>query len=555
VRALAATLCALVASACAQSSPVGSLRFVNQPPVTRVNDRLDVPGKPRDRPFAFVLYDLDGYLVAPVLRLLDVPERRRAMDVNAVDEVPDSTWFTNRIGVRPLGVDELHRGSGARADGPEAHKPWTILGTKVGGMSVGFLIRDARGDRYLLKFDEQGFPEMETAADAICARLLWGFGYNLPDDRVVHFAREDLILAPDATVKDVFGNKRPMTAADLESRLALINIRPGRPIRGLASRFLPGVPIGGYPRKGVRADDPNDLIPHEHRRDLRGYYVIASWLAHTDIKESNSLDVWAADPADPGRHYVVHYLVDVGKTLGVNATMTVNDSSSYVHTIDVADMLRSLVGLGLRRRPWDGLRPPALTGVGTIDAEHFHPDRFAPSLPYAPFDEMDRFDAFWAAKIIARFTPAHIRAAVEAGQLSDPRATDYLTRTLIARQRKLVRHWFGLVAPLDRFTAAGDRLCFADLAVEHAIAPDATGHRYRAVAHGWGGAATGWRQERTATASGRVCFTGLQPGPERDGYLIVRIATTGPRRAYPDLQVHLALAPGGGLRVIGLRRE
>src|SRR5688572_455453 len=38
---------------------------------------------------------------------LDVGERRdtRALNVNTVDEVPDSSWFTNRIGRKPMTVD------------------------------------------------------------------------------------------------------------------------------------------------------------------------------------------------------------------------------------------------------------------------------------------------------------------------------------------------------------------------------------------------------------------------------------------------------------------
>ena len=39
-------------------------------------------------------------------------ERRdiRALNVNTVDEVPDSSWFTNRIGRKPLSVPEIVRG-------------------------------------------------------------------------------------------------------------------------------------------------------------------------------------------------------------------------------------------------------------------------------------------------------------------------------------------------------------------------------------------------------------------------------------------------------------
>ena len=35
----------------------------------------------------------------------------RAQNVNTVDEVPNSNWFTNRLGVRPMTVDELLQGA------------------------------------------------------------------------------------------------------------------------------------------------------------------------------------------------------------------------------------------------------------------------------------------------------------------------------------------------------------------------------------------------------------------------------------------------------------
>jgi len=44
------------------------------------------------------------------------------------------------------------------------------------------------------------------------------------------------------------------------------------------SRLLEGKPIGGPPFTGTRPDDPNDRIPHEQRRDLRGLASIFAWL-------------------------------------------------------------------------------------------------------------------------------------------------------------------------------------------------------------------------------------------------------------------------------------
>jgi hypothetical protein len=49
----------------------------------------------------------------------------RALSANPVDEVPDSSWFTNRIGARPLTNGEVVRGpivgeEPPRADGPSS---------------------------------------------------------------------------------------------------------------------------------------------------------------------------------------------------------------------------------------------------------------------------------------------------------------------------------------------------------------------------------------------------------------------------------------------------
>jgi hypothetical protein len=63
-------------------------------------------------------------------------------------------------------------------------------------------------------------------------------------------------------------------------------------------------------------DDPNDRIPHEARRDLRGLLAIDTWLDAVDVTEGQFVDSWVEDPAVKGRHYVVHYAVDFGKSMG-----------------------------------------------------------------------------------------------------------------------------------------------------------------------------------------------------------------------------------------------
>ena len=64
---------------------------------------------------------------------------------------------------------------------------------------------------------------------------------------------------------------------------------------------------------------------------------------------------------------------------------------------------------------------------------------------------MDAADAFWAARIVSRFTDEMIHAIVAAGKISDPEAAAYLTDVLIKRRDKVVQYWISRTNPLDGF--------------------------------------------------------------------------------------------------------
>ncbi len=556
---LAMVMALVLAAACGGASAVGPVRFRNQPVVWRVNDRNDVPKKPKEREYNRTLYHVDGYIVRRLTRMMEFQRARRAQNVNAVDEVPDSAWFTNRIGVREMTLDELRRGPND-GEGPEAHKPWTITGAKVGGLSIGFVMKDARGDKYLLKFDQKRGPEIETSADVIGQRLLWACGYNVPEDWVVYFRREELVIADDATKKDVFGDKEPMTAADLEAGLAKVDVGPDGTYRGLVSKYIDGIPIGPYSREGTRDDDPNDRIPHELRREVRGEYPIFAWLNHTDLQEDNTLDAWVEDPERPGVHYVVHYLIDFGKALGAMGKLNNWKWPGYTYRIDFEVALKSLLGLGVWPRPYDTIESPPIRGVGLFEVSKYDPGSWRPNSIYFPLLDKDRFDAFWGAKIIIRFSPDHIRTAVEQGRLTDPRAVDYLTEVLIARQRKTARYWFDRVAPLDRFEVEGEgessRLCFDDLAIRYNLVDGGERTRYEVRTYDYEGSEIGAAIEATPAQGGRACVGPIARPSTRDGYSIMRIATRRGKTTLPRTQAHLAIDPATQRpRVIGLWRE
>jgi hypothetical protein len=80
-----------------------------------------------------------------------------------------------------------------------------------------------------------------------------------------------------------------------------------------ASLAIPGRSAGHFRFHGTRPDDPNDIVPHEHRRELRGYGTFAAWLNHVDAKAGNTKDTLVTEN---GRVVVRHWLLDFGSTLG-----------------------------------------------------------------------------------------------------------------------------------------------------------------------------------------------------------------------------------------------
>src|SRR3954463_11477140 len=75
----------------------------------------------------------------------------RAQNVNSVDEVPDSSWFSNRAGRTVLTEADVTRGPD-RTDGP-ARGTWTVSSSKSDGVTPGFTVKDSTGQRWFIKFD------------------------------------------------------------------------------------------------------------------------------------------------------------------------------------------------------------------------------------------------------------------------------------------------------------------------------------------------------------------------------------------------------------------
>jgi hypothetical protein len=512
----------------------GAGRFKDQPVIWRVHDTRSI-AEPEERPFDKYSLGLDWFITRRLTRALELPDKEPAHDTNALDEVPDSTWFQNRIGVRNVTPAEAVRGTGGSGP-PQA--PLIVVSGKSGGANPGFLVKDARGVTFVVKFDTLDNPEMQTATGVIVNRIFWALGYHVPNDTLFYFARSELRLAPGATKKNDLKQKLPMTWDDVEEALATSpRLSDGR-YRAFASEFLKGKPLGGFSAEGVRDDDPNDTIPHEHRREVRALRVFAAWTGHTDMKEDNTLDMYVEEN---GKRFIRHYLIDFGEALGAHQAEKRSYEDGYEHAFDWERQGRAAVSFGLWKRPWEDQTETPWLSIGAFSAEHFDPVYWREAYPYFPFFELDAADAFWAAKLVMRFTRPVLEAIVAEGRLSHPAAARYLVNALVERQHKIGLAYLEALTPLDHFTLDRNALCAVDLGVRHGLA------NYGVVA---ALDADGEVLQRyTVDRSGRVCI----PVTRDEDYRYYRLRIERGAEHKPPLQVHFK--SGARPRILGIVRE
>jgi len=477
-----------------------------------------------------------------------------AMNVNTLGEVPDSSWFENRIGVREMPIEELVRGPNT-ASGP-APGTWTVIDAKTQGITPGFTIRDGKREVYFVKFDPVDYPNLSTAADVVGTTFFHAFGYFVPQNHIVYFRPEQLVISKDAWVRDRGRDtRRPMTQADLDGVLARVARRADGSIRCVASQGLSGQPLGPHKYWGTRGDDPNDVFPHEHRRELRGYRVFAAWLNHDDSRSVNSLDVFSAG-AD-GKGWVKHHLIDFSSALGsgsdaMRRIAPQNPRAGNEYVLEKSPFLKTLFSFGIWERPWRHVEYTVYPEVGRIEAEFFEPDAWRPEYPNPAFERMLPTDAFWAARIVSRFGDQAVRALVATGDFDDPAAERHLAETLIRRRDKIVARYFRALNPLAEFAVEASG---ADAAVrfENLGQKAGLGHS-EAYEYEWFVLEnrTGRLDPlpvRGETRERRVAF------PQGShSYVMLRLRTRGSEPAWRKA-VDVYLRREGGARVVGIERE
>lgn len=540
--------------------------YAKAEPVRLDFDMESIP-EPQDVETGY-LYDwVDNMAFQQVKQGFDVPRhmrnltgrRQEALNVNTFDEVPDSSWFTNRNGRRTLSLAEIKQGPDQTA-GP-APGELTVIRAKTIGAAPGFWVRDRVGQIYILKFDPPDNPELMTGAEVIATKLFHAIGYHVPQNTIFRFRRERVRVGKDAKLIDEQNRKRLMTEADLDSLLQKVARQQDGQYRSIASLLLAGKPKGGFTFAGLRKDDPNDIIPHELRRDLRALRIFSAWLNHDDIRVGNTLDMYVTEG---GRQFLRHYLIDFGSTFGSHTTRPNPPEVGHEHVLDMSTAAKVLLSAGLYQPAWrserhDPVRSPA---VGRYSARDFNPSAWKGNFSLVAFEEMTERDAFWAAQIIASFTPEQLAAAIELGEFSSPADAEYLTREIIRRQRIIVGKYARKRAGLANFRVAraGDAsvVSFSDYRINYSEKETARaefgGYTYRLQTVG---------QRPQLLIEKSINETRLTLSP--DLVSVIRQSGTGDAEgAVAELlisqagerqtaRVYLHAQENGGLRIIGVR--
>ena len=538
---------ALAATILSAAAPSGATRrFLADDPIAREPETQDASGVAEWE--IDLTIDLATNLFA---RPGDATPNVRAKNLNTIDEVPDSSWFTNRILARAVAPDEIGRGP-LTGSGPAPGR-WSIVAPKQAGFAPGFTILDSRGDRWFVSFDAAGHPEAATGAIAAANKIFWALGYWQVENYLVSITADELDIGDKATFTPVSGRKRRLERADVGAVLRRAHRSANGSYRAIAARAVPGRPVGGFRYYGTRSDDPNDIVPHEHRRELRALKVFGAWTNLVDMKAGNTLD---AVINERGRSVVRHYLQDIGSTFGTGANGPHDYDEGWELLYDGGLLWRRLVTLGFFIAPWQTIDYTEHPAVGRFEGDAFDPESWRPRVATAAFLRARADDDFWAARRVGAFTDALIRAAVRSGGYTDPASEELLTSVLIKRRNKIAAAYLPAINPLVDFALdLKGELTFRNAAVDAGVAtpPD----RYRAS---WAifDNATGATQPIGAeVTSPRPVVAAPAPLPSAPGTFVrVQVSAPPPARDEWGRPVDVFFTRSAeGWRLVGLERH
>jgi hypothetical protein len=517
----------------------GARPFSTKPVLWEDDDRQPFSPRPEES-FVPLYWDgADHIFFRPFARAWLLETGHPAKNVNALDEVADSSWFTNRLGRHPMTTEEIARGP-CSSPSPMDQLPWKVVGVKIDGANPGFQVKTSTGKRYVIKFDSTQQWGRASSGDVVGSRLYYAAGFHVPCNRVVNL-RVDQLELPAEEIKDPGG--KTLTKERIVELMAHLPRHHDGSIRAMASEFLPGKPQGPWNYDGKWGDDPNDVIWHEDRRELRGSRMLGAWVNHHDARSQNTLAMWMEK--GEGKGYLEHYIIDWGDTLGGLLDWdSVSRRVGFVYYIDWGAMSADFWTFGIPERPWERVQfGPAGPIWGYFEDKEFVPEDWHVGYPNSAFSRMEEDDGAWMARKISYIDDAALSAIIDQADLADPVARSELERVLRGRRDKILRRYLLRLSSLTHPTVKeGRQLCVED----------------RAEAAGLGAPPTPtaqvWltRDAPTAVPVSRggpaeLCVSVPNLG---DGQHVLEVRTGRPGQ-FP-LRIHLL--EGEPLRVVGLER-
>jgi hypothetical protein len=497
----------------------------------------------------------DNSLFRPLAKIWAVDPPSEARNVTALDEVPDSAWFTNRIGAKKIDQVELVRGACSIENllDPENTKDgeYVIDQGKPNGASPGFRVKVGGKKKYMFKTDFAKEPERPSAAAAIGTAIYHNVGFNTSCEQVLFVDPKTFKLTPGLKFTANDGVTKPFDDKALQKVFGEA-VKQGAKYRFQASAWLGGYLLGPFKYEGTRSDDPNDIIAHEDRRDLRGARLIAAWLHHFDAREQNSMDSWiSVDKANPESSpgWVKHYYLDTSDCFGSlwdwdGISRRMGDS----YLLDFQDIGTDFITFGAIERPWERKKmTKGMEMFGYFHWDEFDPERWRNEYPNPAFGRATEHDNAWMARILSHFDRSDIKALVGLGKFSNPEATEFLSEVLEQRLRKILERYLLRLSPIADLRIDGDKVCATDLARRRAVRPEGE-FRYEAVMN----RSTAVRVD--LEPEGALCMTVPHVAAESSspGYVTVTIKN-GVAKGL--LEAHLYdLGPGHGFKVAGLLR-
>ena len=413
-------------------------------------------------------------------------------------------------------------------------------------------MRDSAGQIWFLKFDPPGYRGDGDRHGGRCHEAVLGARLPRAGDPHRHAAARS---ADDRRHGALHASQRQAASAQALGHPALLakaHREEDGSYRVVASKALAGKPVGGFRFYGTRPDDPNDVVPHEHRRELRAYGMFAAWLNHVDSKSINTLDT-VIDQG--GRKIVRHNLLDFGSTVGSAGVYPREPFEGSEHLVEGKKTLAGMPTFGFYIKGWRTIPLYRARTVGAFPIDHseWDPEKWKPRYANSAFRSARLDDKFWAARRLWYFTDQMLTAVTRVGQFNDPPSEDMLAKFLIDRRDAIVRRYLPAVNPIvDVQLAAPATLTFKNVAVDAGVAPAPAEYVVQ------------WLRFDNATGAttpiGATSATGTSVAAPPDlpsaagGYIRAEIAAKGGPESWASPVHAYFVREAGGWKLVGFER-